>query len=428
MTLLLLAPARWGLALARRWWAAALDPILAVPACAALIVLAAALRVVGAVRRRRGLPPRTLWGPTPLINISYTSEALRRAGYPSTTLVSTVYAAYRREDFDLHVDDLLPRWRSPRLRDYAVFAWTLCYADVYMSFFDGGYLRNTRLRDLEGRLLRLAGRRLVVMPYGGDIAVPGYLGPLEPGYVEHYPHVLAAHEAIRARVTWYCRWADVVIRNLQPGFIPGADLFWASQLVIDTDAWATDEPYGTSAGDDGEVVVLHAPNHRALKGTDEVIAAVDRLRDEGLRVRLELIEGQSNETVRCALARADVVVDQLLIGFGLFAVEAMSAGRPVVTNIGWLPGEIRALPGIGDAPLLDSDAGRLLDVLRTLVTDPVLRRERGEAGRRHALRYHSYAGVGDALVPLVDHVWRGTRLGPPFVDAARIATLNRAAT
>jgi glycosyltransferase involved in cell wall biosynthesis len=405
-----------------------LDPAVAVLAAVGLTLLAAVLRVGSVVRRHRGGPPRSLWGPTPLINIRYASEALRRAGYTSTTLVSTVYSSYRREDFDLHVDDLAPRWRSPRLRDYVVFAWTLLHADVHVSFFDGGYLQNTRLRDLEGWLLRLAGRRLVVMPFGGDIAVRGYLGRLEAGFVEHYPHVLAAGEATRRRVTWYCRWADVVIRNLQPGFLPRADFFWASALVIDADVWASDEPPSRATAANAEVVVLHAPNHRALKGTSAVIAAVEQLREEGLHVRLMLMEGQSNEAIRRALGQADVVIDQIVTGFGLFAVEAMSVGRPVISNLSWLPDDIRALPGLVDSPLVDASESDVVDVLRTLVTDPELRRERGEAGRRHALRYHSYAGVGDALVALVDHAWRGTPLGPPFVDAARIATLNRATT
>ena len=226
------------LAIVRRAGVVAVDPAIAGVAAVGLTVLAVALRLESLLRRGRRAIPRTLWGPTPIINIRYASEALRRAGYPSTTLVSTVYAAYRADDFDHSFDDLLPRWQSPRTRAYIVFAWALRHADIHVTFFDGGYLSATRLRDIEGWLLRLAGRKLIVMPYGSDIAVPGYLGALEPGFEEHYPHILARHEAIRRRVTWYCRWADVVIRTLQPGFLPRADVFWGTALVIDIDRWA----------------------------------------------------------------------------------------------------------------------------------------------------------------------------------------------
>jgi len=53
-----------------------------------------------------------------------------------------------------------------------VFLWVLRDADIYLSYFDGGFIRGTALRRLELPLLRFAGKRIIVSPYGSDIAVP----------------------------------------------------------------------------------------------------------------------------------------------------------------------------------------------------------------------------------------------------------------
>ncbi len=138
----------------------------AAPALALIVLapLALAARVQTAWRRRRGAGPRLLWGPEPIISIKYWSGAMRSRGYESTTLVATVYPANSRQDFDRHRDEFLGEGPVAELvRDYVVFAWALLHADVFFSFFDGGYLRMTPLRDHEGRLLRLAGKRTVVL-------------------------------------------------------------------------------------------------------------------------------------------------------------------------------------------------------------------------------------------------------------------------
>src|SRR5205823_14039098 len=76
-------------------------------------------------------------------------------------------------------------------------------------------------------------------------------------------------------------------------------------------------------------IVVHAPSHRAKKGTEHVIAACAEL-----PVELDLVEGVPHDEARERYARADVVVDQLNAGWhGIFAVEAMALGKPVVTYL-----------------------------------------------------------------------------------------------
>jgi hypothetical protein len=365
--------------------------------------------VTAIVERFRGrrARPRILWGSTPIIMLKYWSEAVRRRGYESSTLVNSVLPINRRGDFDRLIAEFPPR--SPQLRflrSYVAALWALRAHDVFCFFLEGGVLAHTPLARLELPLLRLAGKRIVVGPYGTDIAVAGHLGPYEEVVLETYPELRSRAAEIRARVDHVVRWASFVVKNVQPGYLPRWDLYWPTQLAIDTEHWAP----GESTRDEATVRVVHSPNHRRIKGTDALVAAVDELRSQGSPVELVLCERMLNEEVRRAVIDADVVVDQLVCGYGIAAVEAFSAGKPVVTRLSWLPEELRGGPWFRDCPAVDASVHDVRDRLRELVDDPEQRNARAQASRDYALRYHSYDAVGAVWDGIFRHVWNGERL------------------
>jgi hypothetical protein len=361
-------------------------------------------------RRRGGERPRIAWGPVPLISISYWSRSLERMGYESRSVVTHHYPAYERGAFDVYRTDLLAGRRLRALGDYLVMAQMLRRADVFVSFFDGGFLYRTPLWRLEAAAIRLAGKRLVVCPYGGDIAVPGHLGPFEEAFVADYPATVERALEVRRRVDWLCARADLVIRNLQVGYLPRSDVVWPQQVAVDTDLWRGDGTASAADGHNGEVVVVHAPNHRALKGTAALEDAVQQLRGEGLEVRLDLLQGRPNEEVRRAVLDGDIVAEQFIGGYALFAIEGMSAGRPVVSNLSWMADDLRA--ELGDCPIVDATAKTLAERLRTLVTDPQLRGRLGRESREYALRRHSYHAVGERWAALIAAVWVASERSP----------------
>ena len=76
-------------------------------------------------------------------------------------------------------------------------------------------------------------------------------------------------------------------------------------------------------------IVLHAPSSRRRKGTEHVVEAC-----EGLDVDLDIVEGLRHDEARRRYGRADIVVDQLNAGwYGIFALEAMALGKPVLSYL-----------------------------------------------------------------------------------------------
>lgn len=373
------------------------------------IALAERARTIG--RRRRGDKPRLIWGPIPVMNLKFWSEAARRQGYESLTCVTHHYPINRREDFDVYRDrfsDGTPR--AERLADYRFMAWTLRRGDVFIRFFDGGYLRNTPLDRLEAPLLKLAGKKLIVSPYGGDIAVAGHLDYLEEPLFEDYPYLREQSEETEARVLHTLRWSTLSIANWQFGFLPSYDVVWPTMLAIDTDAWSPPpEPASDADGRNGAVTLLHAPNHRAIKGTEHIERAVEELRASGLEVDLKLLQGVPNHELHEAMSGADVIVDQILAGYAMNALEGLALSKPVVTNLDSMRPAVRHAETLRDCPLIDSDPEALVDDLRRLVENPALRHEIGQAGRDFAVRHHSVDATGREWDAILRHVWNGAQ-------------------
>ncbi len=143
-------------------------------------------------------------------------------------------------------------------------------------------------------------------------------------------------------------------------------------------------------------LVVHAPSDRRKKGTEYVIAACEQL-----PVDLDIVEGLRHEQARERYARADIVVDQLNAGWhGVFALEAMALGKPVVAHL--KPDVVeQAERAYGTkVPLVPATKESLVDALRPLVESPALRREIGAASRAYVEDVHDIDRIADRLVAL----------------------------
>ena len=143
-------------------------------------------------------------------------------------------------------------------------------------------------------------------------------------------------------------------------------------------------------------LVVHAPSDRAKKGTQYVIDACARL-----PVDLDIVEGLPHEQARERYRRADIVVDQLNAGWhGVFALEAMAFGKPVVVH---LKPEVveQAERAYGTkVPLVPATKETLVDALRPLVESPALRRQVGAASRAYVEEVHDIDRIADRLLDI----------------------------
>ena len=399
----------------RRWAIWALQLPFAVAWLAALAIMA---RGDSVNRRRRGDRPRLVYGPIPIISIKYMSEAMREVGYDTLTLVHDVYPINARGDFDQISDTLFDIPRRPLVTgDFGAFAWLLRRYDIFHFFYDGGFLRRTPLRRLEVQLLHLAGKKVVVMPYGSDVALLSEIQsvPWRDGLLADYPALGRGEDRRRQWIQYFTDHADYIVAGLVHfETLPRWDLLTIHYYPINTAEWAPDRGPSAYDGRSGPVVVLHAPNHRAVKATDALVLACDELRAEGLQVTLRLLEGVPNAQVREEMRRADVIAEQFILGYGLTAIEGMSLEKPVVSNLtdDRYYAMFREHTRLSQCPIVSSSTEGLKETIRRLVVDPSLRTDAGAAGREYVLREHSYPAMAQLWEAIYRRVWHGDPVDP----------------
>jgi glycosyltransferase involved in cell wall biosynthesis len=151
-----------------------------------------------------------------------------------------------------------------------------------------------------------------------------------------------------------------------------------------------------SPSDAPRPLVVHAPSNREKKGTRYVIEACEQL-----DVDLDVVEGVPHEEARARYARADIVVDQLYAGWhGVFALESMALGKPVVTYLKEDAVE-RSAAGYGiRIPIVPATKETLADALRPLVADPALRKRIGAESRAYVEQVHDIDRVADRLIDI----------------------------
>jgi glycosyltransferase involved in cell wall biosynthesis len=156
---------------------------------------------------------------------------------------------------------------------------------------------------------------------------------------------------------------------------------------VDLDDWQP--PAGFDWYHDGPVKILHAPTNREIKGTDTIIKAVESLKAEGQNVELVMVENIPHKQVRQLYESADLLVDQILVGwYGGLAVELMALGKPVVAyirqeDLQFIPKEMEE-----DLPVISADSATLTNVLRELIQDAEMRRKTGQQSRAFVEKWH----------------------------------------
>jgi glycosyltransferase involved in cell wall biosynthesis len=375
--------------------------------------------------------PRLVWGPTPAISNKYWSHALAKKGWFSRTLMFNYYSSInKRDDFDLYVLEII-RWplldnlpllgklfkwskRSLQLTTpYISFVYALANFDIFHHPYSGGFLGLTPLWRLEAFFLKLAKKKVIVLPYGGDFYRPSHIvdTSLRHGLLLSYPEYGREEDRIGARVDYWTKHASAVIPGFQIDGLGRWDVLPFIPFTIDADQWRLKETYSGHDGVSGTVKVIHTPNHRGFKGTEFLVRAIEELQEEGLKVELILVEKRSNEEVRRLMAEeADVLAEQFIAtGYAMSGIEGMASGLPVMANLEHeaYTRVFRRYSYLNECPILSTTPETMKENLRVLVINPELREELGRAGRLYVEKYHSEETACYMFGAVYEKIWHG---------------------
>jgi glycosyltransferase involved in cell wall biosynthesis len=373
--------------------------------------------------KKRHATPKVVFGTTPLINSKHHAQALRTVGVDSKTVVRHYLGHITTaQDFDVRFGDASPtlprlrRWYNRLLQLYVEFTKLLWDRDVFFYYFDGFYLREAGpLKWLEVPALKLLGRRVIAMPYGGDVIVAEESRELTVKFALTRDYPIMAQpkyvDLVRRQVRHFTEHADAIIasQNMGPDYLPRVDCLLHCHFAIDEQLWPPS--FGPSRVVGDLFRVLHAPNHRNIKGTRFLIQAVEQLKAEGLNIELVLLERVPNAELRRIMAGCHVVADQFVLGmYAMTALEGMASGKPVLC---YLREDLVRLYNLysyeKDCPIVNTPIEKIAENLRWLYNHPQECERIGRDSRLHVERYQGLEAFGGFLKGVVESVWNGKR-------------------
>ena len=328
-----------------------------------------------------------LHGPVEVAGqVALSAHGLRAAGWPASS-----YCAPHPFAFGIAPDASPPVGRP--LRYVARTTRLLArHAIVHLHFATSFVAERRRQPDV--RLLRRVGREVLMTFHGSEVRRPAVERARNPHYVPF------AGEDDATALTRLHRWAELLDGRCvvcDPGLVAHvADVFDRVDRVplqLDTARYT---PAFPQAGD-GPPVVVHSPSEREGKGTRFVREAVAALRAGGVELEYVEVFGRPQAEALALYARADVVVDQLCVGsHGVFALEAMALGKPVVCHL--VDDVVAALPA--DQPIVRATPETLAAVLGDLLADRGALGALGRRSRAYVEREHDTLVAGRRLAEL----------------------------
>ncbi|TND06505.1 MAG: DedA family protein [Bacteroidetes bacterium] len=379
-----------------------------------------------ALNRNRPAKPRLLFGTMPIINNKFWAQAMREAGYEAKSV--TVYGHFEsisdKQDFDVYLNEIFPEKKGRiaeikrrfRMMHYVAREFdVLTISCIGAVLGDSSYLhQDTHIEKYANReafLLKRAGCKIVVIPFGGDFYRYSEINNLSirHAFQVNYPALALRERKVRDRVQYWVEQADVFFSGFQIDGIGRWDLLPFNMIITDTERWRPRGSYSAHDGISGPVVVVHTPNHRGVKGTEFLVKAVEELKEEGILIDFRLIEKMKNTEVhRILTTEADILVEQLIGGaYGMSGVEGMSCGLAVMTNL-----EVedysrifRRYSYLNECPIVSVTPESIKERLRILILNPALREELGQAARKYAEKYHAHRTAQYMFGKICERAW-----------------------
>jgi glycosyltransferase involved in cell wall biosynthesis len=290
-----------------------------------------------------------------------------------------------------------------------LFLWAVWRNDLIITCFLGRLLdRTIFLRWFELPLLRMAGKKMILNTYGADVMTPRltlrgrYKYSIMEGYLKDQKYSSLDEGTIKKNRDYCQAWADCIISAIDHvEYLNRVDEYFHMRC-IDTSRFVP-----IDRNTKGIPVIIHAPNHRLLKGTEYLITAVNELNKEGIRCTLKIMEQRPHDEVLEEIIKADIAADQFLVGaYARFAIEAMTLGKPVLCYL--REDLIQYNPIWNECPIINSNPDNLKEKLRRLVLMSAEERANiGRKGRAYVEKYHSIQYVGERMDKIIKKVWAG---------------------
>lgn len=250
--------------------------------------------------------------------------------------------------------------------------------------------------------LKSIGKKVICIHVGDDVRYPNAMQQefaqygYEPvGYSKEYLQQVTAQQ----KLLWLRtseKYADLVYSRADQNQLVMRPHYKWRMMVVPSDFIPNYDQSKVNP------LVIHSPSNRDGKGTKYVLEAVERLKQEGVEFRFQLIENMPHLEALKTYQKADIIIDQLLCpGAGKFATECMAMGRVVMGKMGYgiYPDYI---PDVENHPIIDTCPKTIYENLKSLIYDYDLRCKRSKQGPEYVKKHLNFDLFCEKMLELLD--------------------------
>lgn len=149
-----------------------------------------------------------------------------------------------------------------------------------------------------------------------------------------------------------------------------------------------------------KIIVLHIPSDPIVKGTSEITCVFKHLAQKFPEHSFQVLPPMPREKLLDEIKKADIVVDQLIIGwYGGQAVEAMAYGKIVMAFLN--PSYLQLAPFGRGIPIWNTNAWSFEQDLETLLkVFPQISREWQKKSYQFAKKYHDTKKIAEQYLEI----------------------------
>ncbi|QKY71102.1 glycosyltransferase family 4 protein [Lentibacillus sp. CBA3610] len=319
---------------------------------------------------------------SPMIELSH---ALESQGIQSTSCYFDEHPFEFKPDICLQLNTLSNQERRKKVKQF--LKESMLQYDIFHFHFGETFFADKS--DL--KMLKRAGKKMIVHHHGSEIRLKSAAQTNNP-YVRIKPEWTEAK--INQNVNMLAKYSDhAIVQDYElESYIKNTyKHVHVIPHTIDANQYTPHYPSPKNT----PPLVVHAPTSRHIKGTEFILNAVNELKHSGFSFQFQLIEGVSNAEAKNLLSRADIVIDQLLIGAsGYISSEAMAHGKPVICYI--RPDLVSKYPR--ELPIVNANPDTITAVLKDLLQSQEKWKELGVKGRQYIENHHHAPIVADRYI------------------------------
>lgn len=284
------------------------------------------------------------------------TRVLRRRGYQID------FYGFSKTHFDMPVDFLLKFSTNP----YLAFLQKIKYFFKILPKYDiwhFNYMEVFFFYPVNLLILKLLGKKIIVTFRGSEVRS-------------------------RLRMKIFCYLADKIVLT-GPFLVQSVDRY---DVII---------PYARNVWELAKLVkkrnhsklrVLHAPSNPKAKGTFYIEKVFKQLGKSYSQVDFKIVQGLNHDKLLNEMSQADIIVDQLLVGwYGGISAEAMAMGKVVMAFLE--PAYFKLISFGSELPVLNTNIWTFKRDLEMIINHPADIRKISVEGIKFAGKYHDASKV-----------------------------------